>query len=64
MTSLAKKYSSPLALKGENLEELADLTQQIKKLGVDDLVLSVEGPRVADTLEDLTRIRRLTLSKT
>ncbi len=64
MTSLAKKYSSPLALKGENLEELADLTQQIKKLGVDDLVLSVDGPRVADTLEDLTRIRRLTLSKT
>lgn len=64
MAPLAKKYSCPLAVKGENLEELADLTQQIKKLGVDDLVLSVDSPRVVDTLQDLTRIRRLTLGKT
>lgn len=64
MASLAKKYSCPLAVKGESLEELADLTQQIKKLGVDDLVLSVDSPRVAEALQDLTRIRRLTLGKT
>ncbi|MFQ6066968.1 MAG: acetyl-CoA decarbonylase/synthase complex subunit gamma [bacterium] len=64
MAALAKRHSCPLAVKGESLEELADLTQQIKKLGVDDLVLSVESPRVAQTLQDLTRIRRLTLGKT
>ncbi len=64
MALLARKYNSPLAVKGESLEELVDLNQQIKKLGVDDLVLSVDCPQVADTLQDLTRIRRLTLRKT
>jgi acetyl-CoA decarbonylase/synthase complex subunit gamma len=64
MAPLAKRHNCPLAVKGESLEELADLTQQIKKLGMDDLVLSVDSSRLAKTLQDLTQIRRLTLGKT
>ncbi len=64
MVPLAKRCGCPLAVKGESLEELVDLIQQIKKLGVDDLVLSVDSPRMVNTLQDLTRIRRLTLGKT
>ncbi len=61
--SLAKNYNCPLAVYAESLEELADLTQKIKNLGVNDLVLDPGTRKVGKTLTELTRLRRLAVEK-
>jgi acetyl-CoA decarbonylase/synthase complex subunit gamma len=64
VAQLSAKFKVPLAVKGETLEELADLTTKIKQTGVGDLVLA---PAVAGTkqgLTCLTELRRLALEKT
>ncbi len=63
MASLAKKYRCPLCVEGKDLEELAQRTGEIKKLGVEDLVLSIDSGGAMDSLQDLTRSRRLALEK-
>ncbi len=63
MASLAKKYRCPLCVEGKDLEELAGRTAEIKKLGVEDLVLSIDSGGAMDSLQDLTRSRRLALEK-
>jgi len=63
MASLAKKYNCPLSVYAESLEELADLTQEIKKLGVDDLVLDPGVRQTQDSLIQLTKLRRLVVEK-
>jgi len=63
MASLAKKYNTPLSVYAESLEELADLTQEIKKLGVDDLVLDPGTRGTKEALSELTKLRRLAVEK-
>jgi len=63
MASLAKQYSCPLGVYAESLEELADLTQNIKKMGVDELVLDPGVRKIKQALENLTRLRRLAVEK-
>jgi len=63
MASLAREYNCPLAVYAENLEELAELTQNIKKIGVDDLVLDPGTRENRSALEYLTRLRRLAVEK-
>ncbi len=60
---LAKESKCSLAVKAATLEELAELTQQIKALGVEDLVLQPEISGLADGLAKLTQLRRLALEK-
>ena len=40
MAQLAMKFKAPLAVRGETLEELAELTTKAKESGVEDLVLA------------------------
>ncbi len=63
MAEVAKSAKAPLAVRAENLEALAELTSQLAKAGVEDLVLdpAVTGHR--DSLHTLTHIRRLALKK-
>jgi len=63
MASLAKNYNCPLAVYAESLEELANLTQNIKKMGVDDLVLDPGVRQTGSSLEYLTKLRRLAVEK-
>ena len=63
MASLARKYNCPLAVYAESLEELAELTQNIKKIGVDDLVLDPGTRENRSALEYLTKLRRLAVEK-
>jgi acetyl-CoA decarbonylase/synthase complex subunit gamma len=58
---VAKDQGCPLALRADGLEALADLTQKIAALGVEQLVLDPGARRVKDVLAALTRIRRLSL---
>ena len=63
MTDLATKYKAALAVKGESLDELADLTQKIQAKGVEDMVLDLGGKNMAEWLTRSTQVRRLALKK-
>ncbi|MBE0477901.1 acetyl-CoA decarbonylase/synthase complex subunit gamma [Candidatus Aerophobetes bacterium] len=64
MASLAKEFNCPLAVYAESLEELAALTQDVKKIGVDELVLDPGSREPKTALDNLTRLRRLAVEKT
>jgi acetyl-CoA decarbonylase/synthase complex subunit gamma len=61
MADLAAEYKAALAVKGESLDELADLTEKIKGKGVEDMVLDLDGANMAEWLTLSTQVRRLAL---
>jgi acetyl-CoA decarbonylase/synthase, CODH/ACS complex subunit gamma len=63
MADLAAKYKTALAVKGETLDELAELTEKIKAKGVEDLVLDLGGANMAEWLARSTQVRRLAIKK-
>ncbi len=76
MTELAKKHKLPLAVRGEGdpsavseaasgqrLTSLANLVEQVKGAGVEDIVLDPGTRGPVDTLVSLTQLRRLALKK-
>ncbi len=63
MAALAKDAGAPLAVVGQSLEELADLTEKIKGAGVEDLVIDPSTRGFSTTLAYGTQIRRLALKK-
>jgi acetyl-CoA decarbonylase/synthase complex subunit gamma len=64
LAQLSVKFKVPLAVKGETLEELADLSAKIKQADVGDLVLAPALGSVRQGLTCLTQLRRLALEKT
>jgi acetyl-CoA decarbonylase/synthase complex subunit gamma len=64
MAEVAKEASLPLAVKGDTLDELADLTQKLTEAGVADLVLDPGVSGYLDSLDRLTAIRRLAVKET
>ncbi len=63
MADLAKQHKAALAVSGDSLEELADLTEKIKDKGVEDLVLDPAKKDLNSALVQSTLIRRLALKK-
>ncbi|MBM4422196.1 MAG: acetyl-CoA decarbonylase/synthase complex subunit gamma [Chloroflexi bacterium] len=63
MAEIAKSAKAPLAVKAESLDKLAGLTEEIKKAGVEDIVLDPLAYGYGDSLKTLTQIRRLALKK-
>lgn len=63
MAQLAIKFKAPLAVRGETLEELAELTTKAKQSGVEDLVLAPSLEDAGQGLTRLTQLRRLALEK-
>ena len=64
MVEVAKKYKAPLALKGDgNLQNLANLSEQVKGCGVEDIVLDPGARDFLGTLTLATQIRRLAIKK-
>jgi acetyl-CoA decarbonylase/synthase complex subunit gamma len=64
LAELAAQYKAALVVKGESLEELADLTQKIQAKGVEDMVLDPSTgsrQRLGGWLALSTQIRRLAL---
>jgi len=61
MADLAAEHKATLAVKGESLDELAELTEKIKGKGVEDLVLDLGGANMAEWLARSTQVRRLAL---
>jgi acetyl-CoA decarbonylase/synthase complex subunit gamma len=64
MAEVAKKHKLPLAVHGEGgLTALANLVEQVKQAGVEDIVLDPGTRGPVDTLVSLTQLRRLALKK-
>jgi len=64
MAALAKETECPLSVRGDGLEGLATLSEQLKESGVTEMVLDVTGGSPRETLENLTKARRLALKRT
>ena len=64
MAEMAKKHKLPLAVRGESgLTTLANLVEQVKGAGVEDIVLDPGARGPIDSLITLTQLRRLALKK-
>jgi acetyl-CoA decarbonylase/synthase complex subunit gamma len=63
LAQLAKDNSASLAVKGDTLEAIGDLTAKIKEDGLADLVIAPGGKNFNTTLVQNTLIRRLALVK-
>jgi len=63
MAKIARENGCPLVVKAESIEALADLSEKVKGLGVEDIVLSIEGLSPADQLYNASRMRVLSLKK-
>ena len=64
MAAVAKEASCPLCITEADLDKLAELTEQAKAAGVEDLVISPGAQPFAKELDFLTRTRRAALKKT
>ena len=60
---LALEFGVPLTAQADDLEQLSALTQELNKLGVQDIVLDTGAKPVFQKIQDLTFIRRLALKK-
>lgn len=63
MTKLAIEKNCPLAVKGDNLEDLAALVQKVTALGKKDLVLDPGARSLSRAFADFTQIRRQSIKK-
>ncbi len=63
VANLAKENSCPLAVRGETIEELIELTTRLSEKGLKDLVLDSGARTLRRVLEDQTIIRRAALLK-
>lgn len=63
MTELAKGSGCALAVKADNLGELAELVDKIVALGHRDLVLDPGSRETSKVIADMTQIRRLAVRK-
>ncbi len=63
MVALAKTKGCPLAVKGANLNEAAELMEKVAALGCKDLVVDSGARETSKVLADLTQMRRLAIRK-
>ena len=63
MAKLAKENSCPLAVKGANLEEIAELTGIVNKAGINDIVIDSGARTVKQAFQDEIVIRGAALQK-
>lgn len=63
MTELAKKFSCPMVVKGENLDTLAELVEKVVALGFKDIILDSGSREVSRMLADQTQMRRKALKE-
>jgi len=60
---LAVQFNVPLTVTGTDLESVANMTVELNKMGVKDLILDTGKKPIPDKIWDLTQIRRLSLKK-
>ena len=63
LAKLALQFKVPLVVSGADLDTISNLTGELSKQGVNDLILDTGGKSIADKIWDLTQIRRQALKK-
>jgi acetyl-CoA decarbonylase/synthase complex subunit gamma len=63
MANIAKTYKATLGVTANNLDELSSLTEKIKSLGVQDMVIDSGARKAKEILRDNTFIRRAAIKK-
>jgi len=63
IAQVARQNQVPLVVSGADLETISNLTQELDKEGVSDLVLDAATKSVSEKIRDLTQIRRQALKK-
>jgi len=63
MGELAKEKDLPLAVKAEDLDKLAELSDKLTGMGVKDLVLDPAPRKPGETYKDLVALRRAALNE-
>ncbi len=63
MAKIAKESGCPLVARAGSIDELADLSEKIRVAGVENIVLNLDAPTLADRLYGLSRMRVLSLKK-
>ena len=63
VSKLAKEYSCPVAVKGANLEEVAELTAVMNQAGIKDIVIDAGARTVKQAFQDEVIIRGAALQK-
>jgi acetyl-CoA decarbonylase/synthase complex subunit gamma len=63
MAAVAKASGCPITVRGSTLDEVAELTQKIKAVGVEDIIIDVSNPDPKRVLQDLTKVRRAALKR-
>lgn len=61
--AIAVEAKIPLAVGGDSLEQLTELTQKAKDKGVDEMLLAFDGADPGKTLQLMTKARRAALNK-
>jgi acetyl-CoA decarbonylase/synthase complex subunit gamma len=61
MAQVAKEAGLPLAVRGQSLDQLTELSESLKGAGIEDLVLAPMVDTQLDSLTNLTALRRLAL---
>ena len=61
--ALAKEFNAPLVVSAADIVALTKLTEELKTLGVKDLILDTGDKPVAEKIWDLTQLRRQALKK-
>lgn len=61
MAQVAKEADLPLAIRGRSLDQLTELSESLKGVGIEDLVLAPAVGSQLDSLTNLTALRRLAL---
>lgn len=63
MAKVAKEFKVPLGVKAKGLEALATLTEKVKAVGVDDMVIDSGAKTAKEIITDNTCIRRSAIKK-
>ena len=61
--AMAKEFLCPLAVEGDDLEVIADLTHKLAAMSVEDLVLNLKNEALGNTVQEQTQARRYALKK-
>ncbi|MCX5704936.1 MAG: acetyl-CoA decarbonylase/synthase complex subunit gamma [Candidatus Omnitrophica bacterium] len=60
---LAKEFKATLVASAPDLNSLSTLTQELNKLGIEEIMLDTGNKTISEKIWDLTQIRRLALKK-
>jgi len=63
MVNVAKSYKATLGVAAKSLDELSGLTEKIKSLGIEDMVIDSGARKAKEILEHNTLIRRTAIKK-